>query len=98
MPYMKDGKRDYVRQGKLVDAKPEARAHRAANVQQNRELAKEGIGHKGDGMDASHKKAFSKGGDATGGNTRLEPASQNRSFARDSHSAMTSEKSKRERK
>jgi len=95
---MKDGKRDYVRQGKLVDSKPEARAHRAANVQQNRELAKDGIGSKGDGLDVSHKKAFSKGGDASKGNTKLEPASTNRSFARSGSSAMTSEKSKRERK
>lgn len=98
MPYMKDGKRDYKRQGELQDSKPEARAHRAANVKQNRELAKEGIGHKGDGMDAGHKVAFSKGGGDSRSNTRLEPASQNRSFARTASGAMKSEKSKRESK
>lgn len=98
MPYMKDGKRDYKRQNELVDSKPEARAHRAANVKQNRELAKAGIGHKGDGMDASHKVAHSKGGTASLSNTKLEKASTNRSFSRNSDSSMKSEKSKREKK
>ena len=79
MPYMKDGKRDYVRQGKLVDSKPAAIKHRAQNVQQNRDLAKKGIGHKGDGMDAGHIKAFKDGGNGAASNTRLEAASKNRS-------------------
>lgn len=98
MPYMTNGKRDYKRQGALVDSKPGAIAHRAANVQQNRDLAKAGIGHKGDGLDASHKVAFSKGGSAAPANTRLETPSANRSFARTGSSAMRSEVSKRERK
>lgn len=98
MPYMKNGHRDYERQGRLVDSKPEARAHRAANVKQNRELAKAGIGHKGDGMDASHQVAFSKGGGASLSNTKLEAASSNRSFARTSTSKLKSETSKREKR
>lgn len=98
MPYMKDGKRDYKRQNALVDSKPEARAHRAQNVKQNRELEKAGIGHKGDGMDASHKRAFSKGGSPSLANTKLEAASSNRSFARTKTGAMKSETSKRETK
>ena len=95
---MKNGHRDYERQNRLVDSKPEARAHRVANVQQNRALEKAGIGHKGDGMDASHKTAFSKGGSASLSNTKLEPASKNRSFSRSSDSKLKSEVSKRERK
>ncbi len=98
MPYMKDGKRDYKRQNALVDSKPEAIAHRAANVKQNRELAKAGIGRKGDGLDASHKVAHSRGGSASLANTKLEPASKNRSFARNADSSMKSERSKKERK
>lgn len=98
MPYMTNGKRDYQRQGALVDAKPNAVAHRAANVKQNRELAKVGVGHKGDGMDASHKTAYSKGGSATLANTTLESAASNRSFSRNASSAMRSETSKREKK
>lgn len=98
MPYtLPNGKRDYKRQGELQDSKPEARAHRAANVKQNRELAKAGIGHKGDGMDAGHRVAFSKGGGDSLANTRLEPASKNRSFSRTASGKMQSEKSKREK-
>lgn len=88
MPYMRDGKRDYKRQNEKVDSKPEARAHRAENVKQNRDLAKRGIGHKGDGKDAAHVKAFSKGGDASPSNTRLVDASKNRSFKRNSDGSM----------
>lgn len=98
MPYMTNGKRDYKRQGELVDSKPEARAHRAANVKQNRELAKKGIGRKGDGLDVGHVKAHSKGGDASAANTRLQKPSENRSFARNSDGSMKSETSKREKK
>lgn len=80
MPYTKpDGSRDYARQGKLVDSKPDAIKHRAQNVQQNRDLAKKGIGRKGDGMDAAHIKAFKDGGTGAPSNTKLEPASKNRS-------------------
>lgn len=85
---MKDGKRDYKRQGELQDSKPAARAHRAENVKQNRELAKKGIGHKGDGMDAGHVKAFSKGGGDSLSNTKLQPASKNRSFKRNPDGSM----------
>ena len=80
MPYTKpDGSRDYVRQGKLVDGKPDAIKHRAQNVQQNRDLAKKGIGRKGDGLDAGHIKAFKDGGSGKPSNTKLESASKNRS-------------------
>ena len=88
MPYMTNGKRDYKRQNENVDSKPEARKHRAENVKQNRELAKKGIGRKGDGMDAAHIKPFSKGGDASPSNTKLVPASKNRSFKRNSDGSM----------
>ena len=97
MPYMTNGKRDYKKQGEF-DAKPENIAHRAANVKQNRELAKKGIGHKGDGMDAGHKVAHSKGGSATAENTVLQKPSENRSFARTASGKMKSETSKREKK
>jgi len=98
MPYMTDGKRDYKRQNELVDSKPAAIAHRAANVKQNRALEKAGIGRKGDGLDVGHVKAFSKGGAATVANSRLEKPSENRSFSRNADSSMKSEKSKREKK
>lgn len=98
MPYMTNGKRDYKKQNAKVDSKPDAIAHRAANVKQNRELAKRGVGSKGDGLDASHKVAHSKGGSASLSNTRLESASKNRSFARNGDSSMKSETSKKEQR
>lgn len=80
MPYtLPNGERDYKRQGKLVDGKPDAIKHRAQNVQQNRDLAKKGIGRKGDGLDAGHIKAFKDGGSGKPSNTKLESASKNRS-------------------
>ena len=89
MPYtLPNGKRDYKRQNENVDSKPAARKHRAENVKQNRELAKKGIGSKGDGMDVGHIKAFSKGGGDSLSNTRLEPASNNRSFKRKADGSM----------
>jgi hypothetical protein len=97
MPFMKDGKRDYVRQGKF-DAKPENIQKRADNVTQNRALVNAGIGRKGDGLDAGHRVAQSKGGKPTLSNTLLQKPSENRSFSRNAKSAMTSETSKREKK
>jgi len=88
MPYMTDGKRDYKKQNEKVDSKPEARKHRAENVKQNRELAKKGLGHKGDGMDVAHVRPFSKGGGPSPSNTKLVPASKNRSFKRNPDGSM----------
>jgi hypothetical protein len=97
MPYMTHGKRDYTKQGKF-DAKPENIQKRADNVKQNRALEKAGIGRKGDGLDAGHKVAQSKGGKPTLGNTVLQKPSENRSFARNKDGSMKNETSKKERK
>ena len=88
MPYMKDGKRDYKRQGALVDSKPEARAHRSADVKVERELEKDGRARKGDGKDNDHKTPFSKGGASTPDNIRVVAPSKNRSFSRNSDSSV----------
>ena len=53
--------------------------------------------HKGDGMDVAHVKAFDKGGSNKDG-VRVESASKNRSFKRDSKRNLVSETSTRERK
>jgi hypothetical protein len=88
MPYMKNGSRDYKRQGALVDSQPQARAHRAAGVKIQREMEKTGRASKGDGMDNGHKRAFSKGGGASLKNVKLQKPSANRSFKRNSDSSM----------
>ena len=53
--------------------------------------------HKGDGKDVAHVKAFDKGGTNKDG-VRVESASKNRSFKRDSKHNLVSETSTRERK
>ena len=58
---------------------------------------KEGKVHKGDGKDVAHVKAFDKGGTNADG-VRVESASKNRSFKRDSKHNLVSETSTRERK
>jgi hypothetical protein len=89
MPYtLPNGKRDYKRQGALVDSKPEARAHRAAGVKIQRALEKSGRASKGDGMDNAHIRAHSKGGSADPKNIKLQKPSKNRSFKRNSDSSM----------
>jgi hypothetical protein len=52
---------------------------------------------KGDGKDVAHKVAFDKGGSNKQG-VRVESASKNRSFKRDTKGNLVSETSKRERK
>lgn len=95
MPYMTNGKRDYDKQNANVDSKPAARKHRAEGVKINRALEKAGRGHVGDGLDAAHKTAFSKGGSADLENIKLEKPSSNRSFSRNADSSMKSERSKK---
>lgn len=95
MPYMTDGKRDYKRQNAKQDSKPSARAARGANVKMNRALVKAGRGAKGDGKDAGHIRAHSKGGSDTLANTRLLEPSTNRSFSRNADSSMKSGKSRK---
>jgi hypothetical protein len=58
---------------------------------------REGKVSKGDGNDVAHVKAMDKGGKNSDG-TRVETASRNRSFKRDSKGNLVSETSKRERK
>lgn len=88
MPYMKNGKRDYKRQGELQDSKPEARKARADGVKIQRAMEKAGRAKKGDGLDNGHKVAFSKGGKPTLKNIKLQKPSANRSFKRNADSSM----------
>ena len=45
-------------------------------------MAKEGMVHKGDGMDVDHVKPIVKGGSNSRRNVRVRSVSSNRSFAR----------------
>lgn len=96
MPYMKNGKRDYARQNKLYNSKPENIAKRVENNKARRELEKEGLVHKGDGKEVDHRKPLSKGGSNDRSNLRVVPHSKNESFSRNKDGTLKSQTSKRE--
>jgi hypothetical protein len=85
------------KQAAIYEDSPEQVAHRVERNRIRRKLLREGKVHKGDGMDVAHKKAMDKGGSIKDG-YKIEKASSNRSFKRDSKHNLVSEVSKRERK
>jgi hypothetical protein len=89
--------RDFKREYETYHASPEQKKNRAARNAARAKMMKKGKVKKGDGKDVAHVKAFDKGG-SNGDGLRVEPASKNRSFARDSKRNLVSETSKRERK
>lgn len=96
MPYKNKADRKYVNSEKYEDT-PEQVKNRMARNRARYKLLKEGKVHKGDGKDVAHVKAFDKGGTNADG-VRVESASKNRSFKRDSKHNLVSETSTRERK
>jgi hypothetical protein len=89
--------RDYGREYQTYHADPEQKKNRAARNAARAKMMKKGKVKKGDGKDVAHVKAFDKGG-TNGDGLKVEPASKNRSFRRDSKRNLVSETSKRERK
>jgi hypothetical protein len=85
------------KQAAAYEDTPEQVKNRVDRNRARRKLLKEGKVHKGDGKDVAHVKAMDKGGSAKDG-VRVESASKNRSFKRDSKHNLVSETSTRERK
>lgn len=96
MPYKNKADRPYKQAAKYEDT-PEQVKNRMERNRARAKLMREGKVHKGDGKDVAHRKAMDKGGSVKDG-VRVESASKNRSFKRDSSSNLISETSKRERK
>ena len=96
MPYV-NKPRPYKKEYEQYDGTEEVKKRRAERNAARNKLLKEGKVHKGDGMDVAHKVALDKGGSNKQG-VRVESASTNRSFKRDSKSNLVSEQSTRERK
>lgn len=96
MPYKNKADRKYVNAAKY-EAQPEQVKNRTARNAARAKLMKTGKVSKGDGKDVAHVKAFDKGGSNKQG-VRVESASKNRSFKRDSKRNLVSETSTRERK
>ena len=93
MPYERDYKKEYAN----YDGTEVVKKKRAQRNKARRMLEREGAVKKGDGKDVAHKVAFDKGGSNKQG-VRVESASTNRSFKRDSNHNLVAETSKRERK
>lgn len=89
--------RDYRAEYAAYQGTPEQKKNRAKRNAARAKLMKAGKVRKGDGKDVAHVKAFDKGG-SNGDGLRVEPASKNRSFKRDSKNNLVSETSARERK
>lgn len=98
MPYMTNGKRDYKKENRLHNSKPDSIAKRVKRNAARREAIRSGVAKKGDGKDVDHKTPLSRGGSNSKSNLRVVPASQNRSFSRNSDSSIKSQTSKRERR
>jgi len=81
-------KRNYAQEYANYDGTEAVKKKRAQRNKARRMLEREGVVHKGDGMDVDHKKPLSKGGTTTRSNLRVEPASKNRSYKRTSKGAI----------
>jgi len=97
MPYKNPKDRNYKREYETYQGKPEQIKNRTERNAARAKLMKTGKVHKGDGKDVAHVKALDKGGSNKTG-LRVESASANRSFKRDSNRNLVSEVSNRERK
>lgn len=96
MPYKNKADRKYANAAKYEDS-PEQVKNRMERNRARAKLMREGKVHKGDGKDVAHVKAADKGGSIKDG-VRVESASKNRSFKRDSKRNLVAETSTRERK
>lgn len=96
MPYV-NKPRPYAKE-QAYDGSPEVKKKRAQRNKARRLMEREGIVKKGDGKDVDHKKALSNGGTTTKSNLRAVPASENRSFKRNSGHDLVSQTSTKERK
>jgi hypothetical protein len=96
MPYKNKADRKYTNAAKY-EAQPEQVKNREERNKARAKLMKAGKVSKGDGKDVAHIVAADKGGSIKDG-VRVESASKNRSFKRDSKHNLVSEVSKRERK
>jgi hypothetical protein len=89
--------RNYKNEYATYQGTEEQKKKRAERNKARRQLTREGKVRKGDGMDVAHVKAIDKGGSIKDG-LRVEHASKNRSFDRDSKRNLVGETSPKERK
>ena len=88
--------RDYKAEYAKYQGTEEQKKKRAQRNKARRKATREGKVSKGDGKDVAHRKAMDKGGKNSDG-VKVETASRNRSFKRDSKGNLVSETSNREK-
>lgn len=98
MPYMTNGKRDYKKENRLYNSKPEQIKRRSLRTVARNQAIAEGRVSKGDGTNIDHKLPLSKGGSNAKSNQRVVSESSNKSFSRNKDGSMKSQTSKRERR
>ena len=84
-------KRNYKKEYKNYQGTEAQKKNRAKRNAARRKALREGRVSKGSSQDIAHKKAISKGG-KNSGNTKVESASKNRSFKRNSSGKLVSER------
>jgi hypothetical protein len=94
-PYKKEYEQQKAR-GELPNRMERQRARRAMD-KKGADANGDGTADAREGKDIAHRKALSRGG-SNGDGVRVESASVNRSFKRNSSGALVSEISKREKK
>jgi hypothetical protein len=94
-PYKKEYQQQKAR-GELANRMERQRARRAMD-KKGADTNGDGTADAREGKDIAHRKALSRGG-SNGDGVRVESASINRSFKRNSSGALVSETSKREKK
>ena len=95
---MTNGRRDYKKENKLYNSKPEQIANRSERTTARRQSNAAGTTSKGDGTNLDHKVPLSKGGSSAKSNLRVVSESTNKSFSRNANGSMKSQTSKRESK
>ena len=88
MPFMINGHRDYKRENRLYNSKPNEIRKRVLRNAARREMIELGLAHKGDNKDVDHIRPLSKGGSGSRSNLRVRSAHSNRSFRRTASSAI----------
>ena len=88
MPFMKNGKRDYDRENKLYNSKPEQIKNRSNRNKARALVAKAKGAAAIKGKDVAHGKAISKGGGNSLSNLFIQDKSKNRSFKRKANGEM----------
>jgi hypothetical protein len=80
--------RNYKSEYANYDGTPAVKKKRAQRNKARRMLEREGVVHKGDGLDVDHVTPLSKGGTSTRSNLRAKPAAANRAYKRKSDGSM----------